>query len=119
MAGATADMNIATRALKQEVVHVPMPVENWDEIGIVTSDSDIACYTRPEKGNFLLIGSEEGLELGLLLGCRQLSPVVPDEGYLELPVHHLKRPLDTVRVEGRAQDGVAVRHPVPAALEGE
>ncbi len=59
MAGATADMNIATKALKQEVVHVPMPVENWDEIGIVTSDSDIACYTRPEKGNFLLIGSED------------------------------------------------------------
>ena len=59
MAGATADMNIATKALKQEVVHVPMPVENWDETGIVTSDSDIACYTRPEKGNFLLIGSED------------------------------------------------------------
>ena len=59
MAGATADMSIKTRALKQEVVHVPMPVEGWDETGIVTSDSDISCYTRPEKGNFLLIGSED------------------------------------------------------------
>jgi sarcosine oxidase subunit beta len=59
MAGATADMNIGTKALKQEVVHVPMPVSGWDASGIVTSDSDISCYTRPEKGNFLLIGSED------------------------------------------------------------
>ena len=59
LAGATADMKISTRALKQEVVHVPMPVENWDSVGLVTSDSDIGCYTRPEKGNFLLIGSED------------------------------------------------------------
>jgi len=59
MAGATADMKISTRALKQEVVHVPMPVEDYDETGMVTSDSDIACYTRPEKGGFLLIGSED------------------------------------------------------------
>jgi sarcosine oxidase, subunit beta len=59
MAGATADMKIKTRALKQEVVHVPMPVDNYDEVGMVTSDSDIACYTRPEKGGFLLVGSED------------------------------------------------------------
>ena len=59
MAGALADMNISTKALKQEVTHLPMPTENWDEIGVVTSDNDIACYTRPEKGNFLLIGSED------------------------------------------------------------
>lgn len=59
MAGATADMKIGTKALKQEVVHVPMPVENWDTTGIVTSDSDISCYTRPEQGNYLLIGSED------------------------------------------------------------
>lgn len=59
MAGALDDMNVKTRALKQEVTHVPMPVEGWYENGFVTSDSDIACYTRPEKGNFLLIGSED------------------------------------------------------------
>ncbi len=59
MAGATDDMNIRTHALKQEVTHVPMPVEGWEEHGIVTSDSDIACYTRPETGNHLLIGSED------------------------------------------------------------
>lgn len=59
MAGATGDMNIKTRALKQEVVHVPMPAEGWDQSGFVTSDSDISCYTRPEKGNFLLVGSED------------------------------------------------------------
>lgn len=59
MAGALGDMNVKTRALKQEVCHVPMPVADWYENGFVTSDSDISCYTRPEKGNFLLIGSED------------------------------------------------------------
>src|SRR5690606_23194372 len=59
MAGATGDMTISTRALKQEVVHLPMPVADWDKVGIVTSDSDISCYTRPETGNFLLVGSED------------------------------------------------------------
>jgi sarcosine oxidase subunit beta len=59
MAGATADMKIKTRALKQEVVHVPRPVDDYDSFGMVTSDSDIACYTRPEKGGFLLVGSED------------------------------------------------------------
>ncbi len=59
LAGATGDMKITTRALKQEVVHLPMPVEGYDEIGMVTSDSDIACYTRPEKGGFVLVGSED------------------------------------------------------------
>ena len=59
MVGATGDMTISTKALKQEVVHVPAPIENYDEVGMVTSDSDISCYTRPEKGNFLLVGSED------------------------------------------------------------
>jgi sarcosine oxidase subunit beta len=59
MAGAATDMKISTRALKQEVVHVPSPVEGYDNEGMVTSDSDIACYTRPEKGNFILVGSED------------------------------------------------------------
>ncbi|MFT5657130.1 MAG: sarcosine oxidase subunit beta [Gammaproteobacteria bacterium] len=59
MAAATSDMGISTRALKQEVVHVPMPIDDWDKNGFVISDSDISCYTRPEKGNFLLVGSED------------------------------------------------------------
>ncbi|MGA8261300.1 MAG: FAD-dependent oxidoreductase [Arenicellales bacterium] len=59
MAGVTADMNIGTKALKVEVAHVPMPVDDYDETGLVTSDSDIGCYSRPEKGSFLLIGSED------------------------------------------------------------
>ena len=59
VAGATGDMTIGTKALKQEVVHVPSPVSDYDNLGMVTSDSDISCYTRPEKGNFILIGSED------------------------------------------------------------
>ena len=60
MAGVLSDMTITTKALKQEVVHVPSP-EGFDffENGMVASDSDISCYCRPEKGNFILVGSED------------------------------------------------------------
>ncbi len=60
MAGALAGMNITTRALKQEVAHVPFPASfDFERAGLVTSDSDIGCYCRPEIGNHLLIGSED------------------------------------------------------------
>lgn len=60
MAGALDDMTISTRVLKQEVAHVPAP-EGFDFFndGFIVSDSDISCYVRPEKGNFILIGSED------------------------------------------------------------
>jgi sarcosine oxidase subunit beta len=46
--------------LRQEVVHVPAP-EGFDfyNDGMIVSDSDIACYCRPERGNNILIGSED------------------------------------------------------------
>lgn len=58
MAG-VADMKIGTRALKQEVAHVPF-LKSFDfgVDGMVTSDSDIGCYCRPEVGNHLVIGTE-------------------------------------------------------------
>ena len=60
MAGVTGDMNISTKALKQEVVHLPSPEGfDYERQGMVTSDSDIGCYTRPEQGNYVLIGSED------------------------------------------------------------
>lgn len=60
MAGVTGDMTISTRALKQEVVHVPAPTGfDFERDGMVVSDSDIACYCRPEHGNHILIGSED------------------------------------------------------------
>ncbi len=60
MAGVLDDMTISTRALKQEVAHVPAP-DGFDfyKDGFVVSDSDIGCYIRPEKGNYILIGSED------------------------------------------------------------
>ena len=60
LAGALHDMTISTRALKQEVVHLPAP-EGFDfyRDGLVVSDNDIACYVRPEKGNYILVGSED------------------------------------------------------------
>jgi glycine/D-amino acid oxidase-like deaminating enzyme len=60
MAGVTDDMTITTRALRQEVTHVPAPAGYYAEPGgMVVSDSDIACYTRPEQGANILIGSED------------------------------------------------------------
>ena len=60
MAGALGDMTITTRALKQEVVHIACPDGfDYEQQGMVTSDSDIGVYTRPVTGNNILIGSED------------------------------------------------------------
>ncbi|MCY4237906.1 MAG: FAD-dependent oxidoreductase [Rhodospirillaceae bacterium] len=60
LAGVTSDMTIGTRAVKQEVVHLPAPEGmNFEALGFVMSDSDISVYSRPEKGNHILIGSED------------------------------------------------------------
>ncbi len=60
LAGVLDDMTIATRPLRQEVVHVPAPEGfDFERNGTVVSDGDIACYCRPEHGNHILIGSED------------------------------------------------------------
>ena len=60
LAGVIDEMTIETRPLRQEVAHVPAPEGcDFDDIGMVVSDSDIACYIRPEHGNNILIGSED------------------------------------------------------------
>ena len=60
MAGVLGDMTITTRPLRQEVVHVPAPEGfDFETNGMIVSDSDIACYCRPEHGNHILIGSED------------------------------------------------------------
>lgn len=59
MAGVADTMKMSTRALRHEVAHVPAPEGFTMEKGVVSSDSDIHAYTRPEQGNHLLIGSED------------------------------------------------------------
>jgi sarcosine oxidase subunit beta len=60
LAGVEESMKIKTRALRQEVAHVPAPPGfDMARDGLVTSDNDVACYTRPEIGNHMLIGSED------------------------------------------------------------
>lgn len=60
LAGADRDMRITTRALRQEVAHLPAPPGvAYADLACVTSDSDAAIYTRPEIGNNILIGSED------------------------------------------------------------
>ena len=60
MAGVEAGMKIKTRALRQEVCHVPSPDGvDYEKTVPIISDGDIACYSRPEIGNHVLIGSED------------------------------------------------------------
>ena len=60
MAGVIDEMTISTRPLRQEVVHVPSPEGfDYENLGTIVSDSDIGCYSRPEHGNNILIGSED------------------------------------------------------------
>ncbi|MFC1881249.1 NAD(P)/FAD-dependent oxidoreductase [Thermodesulfobacteriota bacterium] len=60
MAGVEEGMNIKTRALRQEVCHVPPPDGiDYRKEGVMISDSDIGCYSRPETGNHILVGSED------------------------------------------------------------
>ena len=58
--GADKDMSIQTRALKQEVAHIPAPEGfDFEKDGMVISDNDIGVYCRPETGNHVLAGSED------------------------------------------------------------
>ncbi len=60
LAAVMDDRNIATRALRHEVAHVPAPEGvDFDHDGCVVSDNDVAVYYRPETGNHLLVGSED------------------------------------------------------------
>jgi sarcosine oxidase subunit beta len=60
MAGVVDGMNIKTRPLRQEVCHVPAPEGfDYNNLGTIISDGDVGCYSRPEVGNHVLIGSED------------------------------------------------------------
>jgi sarcosine oxidase subunit beta len=60
MAGVEDEMNIKTRPLRQEVCHVPAPEGfDYNHLGTIISDGDVGCYSRPEVGNHILIGSED------------------------------------------------------------
>ncbi|MGD8881502.1 MAG: FAD-dependent oxidoreductase [Desulfobacterales bacterium] len=60
MAGVEEGMKIKTRALRQEVCHVPAPDGiDYQKEGTIISDGDIGCYSRPETGNHILVGSED------------------------------------------------------------
>ncbi len=57
MAGVEQTMAVKTRALRQEICHVPAPPGT--DLTLIIADPDIASYLRPESGNFLLIGSTQ------------------------------------------------------------
>jgi sarcosine oxidase subunit beta len=58
LAGVYDSMKIKTRALRREVAHVPLPNSHgFEKFSYVTQDADVGCYTRPEVGGNVLIGS--------------------------------------------------------------
>lgn len=60
MAGVEEGMHVKTRALRQEVCHLPAPEGiDYHKEGTMISDGDIGCYSRPETGNHILVGSED------------------------------------------------------------
>ena len=60
MAQVEKEMNIKTKALKVEVSHVSSPKNfDYEADAFVVSDGDIGCYSRPETGSHILIGSED------------------------------------------------------------
>ena len=103
MAGVRGDMNIATRALRQEVAHVPSPEGlDFEGAGFVITDSDIGNYCRPETGNHILIGSEDP-------ECDPREWVDPDDYNRDFTdqwttqVHRAAQRIPTLPVPGRAQ----------------
>ncbi len=57
MAGVESGMTIKTRALRQELSHIPGPKDV--AIDVIIGDPDIACYLRPETGGALLVGTTQ------------------------------------------------------------
>lgn len=72
MAGVEEGMKIKTRAIRQEVCHVPAPKGfDFEKDGFLMGDGDVGCYARPEVGNHILIGSEDP-------DCDEMETVDPD-----------------------------------------
>ncbi len=60
MAGVADEMNIATRALRHEVHHLPSPHGlDFERDGFLVGDDDLGTYFRPEVGNNILLGSQD------------------------------------------------------------
>lgn len=73
MADVLDGMAIKTRALRQEVCHLPSPQGfDFEKSGFIISDGDISCYCRPAIGNNILVGSEDP-------DCDILEYVDPDD----------------------------------------
>ena len=81
MAGAANPQQIATRALRQEVAHVPMPQSGGkNSLRVVLTDADAGVYMRPQGAAHLLVGSLEP-------ACDVLDYVAPDGFYDGLSDH--------------------------------
>jgi sarcosine oxidase subunit beta len=104
MAGVEEGMKIKTRALRQEVCHVPSPEGfDYEKSGTMISDGDIGCYSRPEVGNHVLIGSEDP-------ECDEREWVDPDNYNRDFTKQHTAQVMrEAQRIQGL---------PIPRTLQG-
>lgn len=73
LAGVVDQMALSTRALREEVAHVPsVPGFDFERLGTILTDEDVGSYVRPEIGNHLVIG-------GLNAACDPMDWVDPDD----------------------------------------
>jgi sarcosine oxidase subunit beta len=103
MAGVLDGMKITTRALRQEVAHVPAPEGfDFEHDGTIITDSDIGGYARPETGNHVLIGSENP-------ACDPMDWVDPDNfdrnftDQYTVQLYRAAQRMPTLPVTGRTQ----------------
>ena len=72
LAGPANPAHIATRALRQEVAYLDMPLHaGRPSLRCVLTDADAGVYMRPERGTHLLLGSLEP-------ACDTLEYVAPE-----------------------------------------
>jgi len=78
LAGVAEEMNLSTRAQRQEVAHLPsLPGLNIETEGTAIADEDTGAYLRPEIGNQMVIG-------GINPECDPDDWVDPDDFYESL-----------------------------------
>lgn len=107
LAGVEDKMSLNTRALREEVAHVPsIPDFDFESEGTIITDEDTGSYVRPEIGNHLVIG-------GLNATCDQADWVDPDDfsdsltNQAQVQLMRMAQRLQTLGLPGHLQGIVA------------
>lgn len=85
LAGVLDDMTIVPKPMRREVHVTPAPTElDYDSDGVMFADLDVGVYSRPERGNNVLIGGVEP-------ECDPLEWIdEPDDASMQLDDHEFE-----------------------------